>query len=103
MAGTQAIDLPILVESAATNIKYYVFSAPNGDTLAAVWTDGAAVEDDPGIIATLTFPSLSAEKVIGIDVLNSFEQELIFGADNGSLVVRNLLVRDYPIILRLTP
>ena len=103
MAGTQAIDLPILVESAATNIKYYVFSAPNGDTLAALWTDGAAVEDDPGVRATLTFASLAAQKVIGIDVLNGFEQELTFEAYNGSLVVRNLLVRDYPIILRLTP
>jgi len=41
--------------------------------------------------------------VSGIDVLNGFEQELIFEADNGSLVVRNLLVRDYPIILRLAP
>ena len=42
-----------------------------------------------------------AQKVIGIDVLHGFEQELIAETENGNLVIRNLLVKDYPIILRL--
>jgi hypothetical protein len=46
--------------------------------LVASWTDGAAVEDEAGVNTTLTFPDLSARKVIGIDVLNGFEQQLIF-------------------------
>ena len=60
-----------------------------------------AVDDDPGIEATLTIPDLSAKKVVGIDVLNGFEQELVTSTEDGNLVIRNLLVRDYPIILRL--
>jgi len=40
---------------------------------------------------------------MGIDVLNGFEQELITNLEGGSLVIRNLLVKDYPIILHLTP
>jgi hypothetical protein len=39
--------------------------------------------------------------VVGIDVLNGPEQEMIFETENGNLVIRDLLVRDYPIILRL--
>ena len=101
MAGTQPVDIPVVIESDASNIKYYGFDLPNGDRLFALWTDGAAVEYDPGVTATLTFPGTSAEKVIGIDVLTGFEQELIIEMVNGNLVIRDLLVRDYPIILRL--
>ena len=38
---------------------------------------------------------------MGIDVLNGFEQELITETGNGNLVIRNLLVKDYPMTLRL--
>ena len=51
--------------------------------------------------STLTFSDLSVRRVVGIDVLNSFEQELMTEAENGNLVIPNLLVKDYPIILRL--
>jgi hypothetical protein len=101
MAGTRPITLAVEIESEATNIVSYGFTLPDGDMLFALWTDGAAVDDDPGVTATLTFPDLSAQEVVGIDVLNGFEQELIAETDGGNLVIRNLLVKDYPIILRL--
>ena len=103
MAGAEPTTLPVEIQSEATNIKSYSFSLPNGDRLLALWTDGVAVDDDPGIEATLTFPSFSAQKVTGIDVLNGFEQQLVTNIEDGNLVIRNLLVKDYPIILRLTP
>ena len=102
MAGAEPIDLPVEIQSEATNIMSYGFTLPNGGTLFALWTNGAAVDYDPGVSATLTFPSLSAQKVVGVDVLNGFEQELIIETENDNLVIRNLLVRDYPIIVRLT-
>ena len=93
---------PVESESEAENIMTYGFSLPNGDHLFALWTNGTAVDDDPGISATLTFPGTSAQKVIGIDVLHGFEQELIIEMENGNLVIRNFLIKDYPIILRLS-
>jgi hypothetical protein len=36
------------------------FSLPGGNTLFALWIDGAAVDDDPGVSATLTFTDLFA-------------------------------------------
>ena len=101
MAGASPESLAVEIESEATNIVSYGFTLPNGDTLFALWTDGAAVDIDPGVRTTLTFPGLSASKVMGIDVLNGFEQELVGETGNGNLVIRNLLVKDYPIILRL--
>jgi len=103
MAGNSPINLPIEIQSEATNIKSYSFSLSNGDKLIALWSDGVAVDNDPGIEATLTLPGFSAQKVVGIDVLHGFEQQLVTDIEDGNLVIRNLLVRDYPIILRFSP
>ena len=102
VAGAEPVNLPIEIQSAATNIVSYTFSLPDGDYLVALWTDGIAVEDDPGIETTLTIPCLSASKVTCIDILNGFEQELISETENGDLVINNLLVKDYPIIILLS-
>ena len=101
LAGTTPASLSVEIESEATNIISYGFTLPNGDILYALWTNNAAVEGDPGVSATLAFPDLSVRGVRGIDVLHGFEQELIAETENGGLVIRNLLVRDYPIILHL--
>ena len=100
MAGAKPVSLPVEIESEAENIKSYAFSLSNGDKLLALWTDGVAVDDDLGIEATVTLPDFSVQKVEGIDVLNGFKQELITSIEDGSTVINNLLVKDYPIILR---
>ncbi|TET12052.1 glycosyl hydrolase family protein [Candidatus Aerophobetes bacterium] len=101
MAGAKPVSLPIEIQSKATNIRNYNFSLSNGDKLIALWTDGVAVDDDPGVKATLISPGFSAQKVMGIDVLNGFEQQLVVNIENGNLLIHNLLVKDYPIIIRL--
>jgi hypothetical protein len=103
MAGAEPASLSVEIDSEADNIASYAFSLSNGDKLLALWIDGTATDGNPSIEATLTFPEFSAQKVIAIDVLNGIEQELITSTDDGDLVINNLLVKDYPIILRLTP
>ncbi len=100
MDGAKPAPLAVHVESEATNIASYGFSLPNGDRLLALWTDGTAVDHDAGVVATLTFRG-SANRVVGMDALIGFQQELITDQAGGSLVVRDLLVKDYPIFLRL--
>jgi hypothetical protein len=101
LAGTRPMSLAVEIESEPTNTLTYAFALSNGDTLFALWTHGEAVDDVPGVSTTLTFPGLSAQQVIAIDVLNGFEQELIIEVENGNLVIRNIFVMDYPIILRI--
>jgi len=101
MAGAEPIDLPSEIQSEATKVRSYAFSLPNGDKLFALWTDGVAVDNDPGVEATVTLTDLSEYKVMGIDVLNSFQQELVTSTEDGNLIINNLLVKDYPIILHL--
>jgi hypothetical protein len=101
MAGAVAEDLPVLIESSAVNIKHYGFTLPDGTRLIALWTDGAAVDDDPGVPAKLTIPGITDHTVTGIDVLHGFQQQMVTSEDDGNLVIHNLLVKDYPTILRI--
>jgi hypothetical protein len=102
MAGNSPVDLPMEIQSEeATNIVSYGFSLPNGDKLIALWTDGVAVDDDPGVEADLTFQGITSEDVTGIDVLNGYQQSITASSEDGNLVVQNLIVRDYPMILRI--
>jgi hypothetical protein len=101
MAGTKPTGLSIEIESSVTNIESYSFSLSNGDKLVALWTDGVAVDEDPGINAILTISNLSAQKVTGIDVLEGYQQDVVTDNEGGNLVVQNLKVRDYPLILHI--
>jgi len=102
MAGATPTSLAVEIQSEATNVKSYGFSLANGDRLFALWTDGVAVDEDPGVEATLTLPGFSGQDVTGIDVLYGFEQQLVTRTEGGNLIIRDLLVKDYPIVLRLT-
>ncbi len=101
LAGAEPVDMAVSVESEAPDVVQYAFALPDGDRLAALWTNGEVVEEDPGTAARLTIQGVSAGGVTGIDVHKGFEQELVFETENGDLVIRDLLVRDYPILLRL--
>jgi hypothetical protein len=102
MAGAKTTSFPVEIDTDAKNVMSYAFSLANGDSLVAFWADDVASEDGSGVSATLTLPGLTAQHVIGMDVLNGFEQQLVTSDENGNLVVRNLLVKDYPIIIRFT-
>lgn len=103
MAGAEPTSLPIEIQSEATNMRNCSFSLSNGDTLVALWTDGIAVEEDPGVKTNLTLPGFTAQDVVGIDALNGLQQVMMASNENGNLTIQNLIVRDYPLILRLSP
>jgi hypothetical protein len=100
MAGARAESFPVEATTSA-NVVSYTFTLPSGDRLLAIWNNVDIADEDTTTNATLTFPGLSAQRVTGIDVLNGFEQELITEVENGNLVIRSLLVKDYPIILHI--
>jgi hypothetical protein len=101
-AGASADSFAVEIQTAVQNIKAFTFAKTDGSKLIAVWIDGLAVENDSEMLATLTIPIISAGEVTGIDVLYGFEQQLITSSENGNLVIRGLLIKDYPIILRIT-
>ena len=102
LAGAEPTDITMSIGGDAASAVHYAFVLPDGDKLVAVWMNGEVVEDDPGVSANLTIDSISTQRVIGIDVFNGLEQELIVKTENGNLIIRNLLVKDYPIIIKFT-
>jgi hypothetical protein len=102
MAGNKPTNLPVTIQSEATIIRNYGFSLSNGDKMLAVWNDEPAVDFDPGISTTLVIPGFAGWNAIAIDVLNSFEQELMTSSENGDLLISDFLLMDYPIIIRLS-
>jgi hypothetical protein len=51
--------------------------------------------------ATLTFSDLAATRAIGIDVLEGFQQQLVATHQGADLVIDGLLVKDFPVFIRL--
>ena len=102
MAGVEPVELPIEIETSADNIMSFTFSTAEEDRLIAVWTNGTAVEDDLGIEATITIPEFSASEVFAIDLLNNLEQELVFEIVDGNLMVSNFVIKDYPLIIKVS-
>ncbi|MBI2844050.1 MAG: hypothetical protein HYX78_11680 [Armatimonadetes bacterium] len=103
LAGATYSSLFVTIQSGASNIKKYTFALPNGDRLIAIWTDGMGVDDDPGAPATVMCAGFSAAKATAIDVLNNVEQGLLFESSGSGTTIKNLLMRDYPLIIRLSP
>jgi hypothetical protein len=107
MAGAQPADMSLSVQTTVTdvvvNVVTYTFSLPGDHLLVGLWTDGIALEYDPGSTTTVTLPGLTDHSVKGIDVLHGFEQPLITREERGDLVIRDLLVKDYPIVLQVSP
>jgi len=102
MAGHRPANLPALIDSAATHVESYSYSLPNGDKLIAIWDNGVAVDHDVGILSSLDIPGFAGWNATAIDVLFGFELELISSNENGDLIIQDILIKDYPIIIRLS-
>jgi len=102
MAGAEPITVTAFHTGDAVDVVTCGFRLASGDVLVAIWSDNLPKDRDLGVPGTLKLPGLTAERIVGIDVLHGFDQELAFEIVNGSTVVRDLLIKDYPILLRLS-
>jgi hypothetical protein len=105
VAGAEPMNLPLELQSTLDNLVSYSFTMQDGDYLVALWTAGKAIDDEnyPGVETDITIPGITASEVMGTDIFFGMEQELETGTENGNLVINNLIVKDYPILLRITP
>ena len=104
LAGAEpadGIEFTIETSQEVQYLRQYAFTLPNGDILLAVWRNGPAVENDIGTVSTLRIGDVSASNVTGINVFYGFEQELIAENVDNDLVIHDLLVKDYPIFIKI--
>ncbi|HEY69261.1 MAG TPA: hypothetical protein G4O08_01630 [Anaerolineae bacterium] len=98
----EPVSLDISLDSSVDNIDAYAFEYNDGGLMLALWLDGFA-SDTNGIAVstTVTLPEITASEVTGVDILFSIEQLLRFDQTTAGLKIPDVLVRDYPIILRI--
>ena len=101
LAGVVPAQLEVEIDSSAADILAYTFSSPDGDSMIGLWKHNTTSDFDPGTQATITFPDFSANRVVVIDLIQNLEQELITRVENGNLVIENVLVKDYPLLIKL--
>jgi hypothetical protein len=103
LSGATPIDIMAEIEVDFDGpVSYCAFKYANGDKILAVWTDSAAKDDDPADPATIKFPELSTVNVTGVDPFYGVEQKLLFHVAGQNTIIENVLVKDYPIFIRLT-
>lgn len=103
LAGATPGRVRATISTKAKLIRSYGFIRPKGELLLALWTDGLPRkrQPGPGTPATLTFAGQAGHRATVLDPLRRRQQTLVTTNRKGSLVIRGLLVRDYPIFVRL--
>ena len=97
--GLDAADFPVAVDSDSQLVRYYTFTDQAGKHYLAIWNDDAAGIDDDGTTCIITLPNLSASTVVIYDPFNSLQQQLNFTTDNNGLILKGMLLSDYPKII----
>ena len=101
LAGATADSIPVEIQCAAPYITHYGFRLPNGDRLFAMWSDRVAGDTPAGVCADVKLPVVGPCKAIGVDILSGSEQQLITETVGQMLVVPRLLMKDYPVFVRI--
>ena len=94
-------ECPVEVENDGTALETFTFHLPNGSILIALWVQGTAHDASCEVVSDLILPGVRCTRVTGIDVLNGFEQELSVSVEGGNTVLRKLLIKDYPVVLKV--
>ena len=87
-------------------IRYWInFRLPDGNGLVAAWVPERSrkkrLDDCEGKVVDLTIETDCPRQVVGIDLLNGREQHLRFERSANGVRLCSLVVRDYPLVVRL--
>ncbi len=102
LAGASPAEIPVAVGEEIDHLNMYGFETYEGDLLITIWSDVTARDDFQGIVTSLRLEGIQADKITGIDVLNSTQQELVFSKENGGVSVPDVVIRDYPMFFRFS-
>ena len=99
--GLNTDDINISIETSADPVRYYTFSDQYGNSYLAIWNDNTAVPDCERNACDITLPGRTATRVTALDSFNSVQQELVFENNGNGLVLSDVMLPDYPLIIRI--
>ena len=86
-------------------LEKYSFDLPNNATLVALWIREKSrknrLDDYAGVTTDVSILAQAPSKAVGIDLLNGREQDLRFTVSGNRVIVPDLVIRDYPLFVRL--
>jgi hypothetical protein len=101
MDGAKPTTLKVEFSSEGEGLENYNFSLPGKGLLVGIWLPGDSRDEHPGVKTDVVVKGVRAGQVVGIDTLNGFEQELEFRQEGDQVVVPSVLIRDYPLMIRI--
>ena len=102
MDGANATELEVEFSSKSREFDNYNFALAENGMLVGVWLPGQSLDTHPGIKTDVIIRGTKTGRVVGTDTLNGLEQELEFKQEGDDTIVPELVVRDYPLVLRLS-
>jgi hypothetical protein len=103
MDEAKPFEMELELSEEEQKIDYWCFKYENGDRMAALWIPDVCEDNYPGVSTDLRLKGIVAARAEGIDTLNGFRQALIFSPQAGDTVIKNLVIRDYPLLVRIIP
>jgi hypothetical protein len=100
LEGVTPSDFDVLLSSNPRMCELFKFAQPNGDRLVSVCLAGRSKDFSEEVMIDMTVPGEAFSAVTGVDVLNGTQQELIVSKGPGGTIVKQLLVKDYPTVLK---
>lgn len=83
-------------------LVFFTFQRGANERMVAVWIDGP---EKDGIVQTKTavaFPDVQAKRASVVDILNGREQSLNFAHRSAETVLEGMLIKDYPVFIKIT-
>jgi hypothetical protein len=88
--------------SAKGDFESWTFAREGGEKLLAFWKRGRAPDISDGTLADVTLVGQKVTRAVGIDLINGREQELDFVQEGNNVVLRGMLVQDFPALVRFS-
>lgn len=84
------------------SLLFFTFKRGNNEQMAGVWVDGPHKDSITEAKVDLIFPGMQARQAEILDPMNGRAQDLDFTRASDGTVVKALLIKDYPVFIKVT-
>jgi hypothetical protein len=79
----------------------FTFRRGEGERMVAVWIDGAPADGIKQTETEVLFPGFRARSATAVDIMNGTEQDLDLVVNDRGTVLNRVLIKDYPLFVRV--
>jgi hypothetical protein len=102
LESARPAELEVQLSNESREFDIYGF-AQGERLLVGIWLPDPSVDRHPGVVTDVVIDAGPCARVVGIDTLNGVEQALRHEQRGDKVMVPEVIVQDYPLMLRLEP